>query len=249
MQINEGLYFRSPRLATRFESNVANIAKELVKALLNLIIKFNIQENQVVKNSEDHISPVFSLKIHHQNKKSVAIGPIYYYVSYNQLFGFFPLGLWRRQLRNRQIHRQVCWKRHRISGVAGNERNIGFVGFWNVEPKWCRKVPKMIVLWNLVTKSKLRRVWPFGGIFCLTFFREGCSPAARPDAPPCCKRSFSLSSQEFTTSNLWPYFQIPWRNAWTLNMLAAFRGSTYFSLEKCRWTNSIFEVFAVAMLQ
>jgi len=70
VQINEGLYFLSPRLATRFESNAANIAKVLVKALLNLIIKFNIQENQVVKNSQDHISSVFSLKIHRQNNKN-----------------------------------------------------------------------------------------------------------------------------------------------------------------------------------
>jgi len=30
----------------------------------------------------------------------------------------------------------------------------------------------------------LRRVWLFCGIFCLTFFREGCSPAAPPDEPP-----------------------------------------------------------------
>jgi len=36
-----------------------------------------------------------------------------------------------------------------------------------------------------------------------------------------CKPSFSLSSQEFTTSNLWPYLQIPRRNAWTLKILAA----------------------------
>jgi len=28
-----------------------------------------------------------------------------------------------------------------------------------------------------------------------------------------------------------------------------FRGSTHFSLEKCRWTNWIFKVFAVAVLQ
>jgi len=35
VQINEGLYFRSPTLATRFESSAANIAKALVKALLN----------------------------------------------------------------------------------------------------------------------------------------------------------------------------------------------------------------------
>jgi len=68
--LQEGLYFRSPRLATRFESDAANIAKVLVKALLNLIIKFNIQENEVVKNSEDHISSVFSLKIHRQIIKS-----------------------------------------------------------------------------------------------------------------------------------------------------------------------------------
>ena len=67
VEINEeGLYFRSPRLATRFESDAANIVKVPVKALLNLFIKFNIQENQVVKNSEDHISSVFSLKIHRQ---------------------------------------------------------------------------------------------------------------------------------------------------------------------------------------
>jgi len=70
VQINEGLYFRSPRLATRFESNATNIAKVRVKALLNLIIKFNIQEIQVVKNSQDHIPSVFSLKIHRQNIKN-----------------------------------------------------------------------------------------------------------------------------------------------------------------------------------
>jgi len=66
VQINEGLCFRSPRLATRFESNAANIAKVPVKALLNLIIEFNIQENQVVKNSQDYISSIFSVKIHRQ---------------------------------------------------------------------------------------------------------------------------------------------------------------------------------------
>jgi len=70
VEINEeGLYFRSPRLATRVESDAANIAKVLVKGLFIIkffIIKFNIQENEVVKNSEDHISSVFSLKIHRQ---------------------------------------------------------------------------------------------------------------------------------------------------------------------------------------
>jgi len=57
-------------LATRFEFNAANIAKVLVKALLNLMIKFNIQEIQVVKNSQGHISSVFSLKIYRQNIKN-----------------------------------------------------------------------------------------------------------------------------------------------------------------------------------
>jgi len=33
--IGEGLYFCSPRLATRFESNAANITKVLAKALSN----------------------------------------------------------------------------------------------------------------------------------------------------------------------------------------------------------------------
>jgi len=38
--------------------------------MLNLIININIQEDQVVKNSQDHISSVFSLKIHRQNNKN-----------------------------------------------------------------------------------------------------------------------------------------------------------------------------------
>jgi len=59
VQINEGLYFRSPRLATRFESNAANIAKVLTKVLLNLIMKFNIQENQVVKTVKIIFPPFF----------------------------------------------------------------------------------------------------------------------------------------------------------------------------------------------
>jgi len=59
MQINEGLYFRSPRLSTRFESDAANITKVLVKALLNLIIKFNIQKNQIVKRVKIIFPPFF----------------------------------------------------------------------------------------------------------------------------------------------------------------------------------------------
>jgi len=36
----------------------------------------------------------------------------------------------------------------------------------------------------VIVTPNLRRVWPFGRIFFLTFFREGCSPAARLDEPP-----------------------------------------------------------------
>jgi len=74
VQTNEGLYFRSPRMATRFESNAANIVKVVVKALLNLIIKFNIQEIQVVKNSQDHISCVFFLNSSSKYQNLFAIG-------------------------------------------------------------------------------------------------------------------------------------------------------------------------------
>ena len=69
----------------------------------------------------------------------------------------FVLGLCGWQPRNRQIHRQVCWKRHRISGVVGKQRNIGFVGFLgNVEPKWCRKYRKWLCCEIFVTETKLK---------------------------------------------------------------------------------------------
>ena len=150
VQINEGLCFPSRRLATRCNSNATNIAEAPVTALLNLIIKFNIQEIQVVKTSQDHISSIFSLKICRPNNKPSYDRRIYHYVSCSQFLGFFPLGLCRRQSRNRQIHRQVCWKRHRISGTVGKERNIGFVGFLgNVEPKWYRKYQGPSLLKNI----------------------------------------------------------------------------------------------------
>jgi len=81
-------------LATRFESNAANIAKVLVKALLNLIITFNVQEIQVVKNSQDHISSVF-LCNNSSSKypKRFAISGYTTMFFCSQLFGFFPLGL------------------------------------------------------------------------------------------------------------------------------------------------------------
>ena len=144
-------------MATRFESNAANIVKVVVKALLNLIIKFNIQEIQVVKNSQDHISCVFFFKFIVKISKPICDWRIYHHVFCSQLFGFFPLGLCRRQPRNRQIHLQVCWKRHRISGVVGKQRNIGFVGFLgNVEQKWCRKYRKWLCCEIFVTSSKLK---------------------------------------------------------------------------------------------
>jgi len=61
---------------TRFQSNAANIAKVLVKALLNLIIKFNIQEIQVVKNSQGHtvFPPFFLYKSSSKYQKRFAIG-------------------------------------------------------------------------------------------------------------------------------------------------------------------------------
>jgi len=79
-------------LATRFESNVASIAKVLVQALLNFVIKFNIQENQVVKNSQDHISSVFCFKCIVKLTKTLCDRRIYHHVSCSQLFGFFLQG-------------------------------------------------------------------------------------------------------------------------------------------------------------
>ena len=38
--------------------------------LHNLIIKFDIQENQAVKNSQDRLSSLFSLKINLRNNKN-----------------------------------------------------------------------------------------------------------------------------------------------------------------------------------
>jgi len=35
-----------------------------------------------------------------------------------------------------------------------------------------------VVKFSLLNPN-LWRVWPFGGIFCLRFFREGCSPSRR----------------------------------------------------------------------
>jgi len=70
VQIKEGLYFRSPRLATRFESNAANIALSTSKSIVKLNYKIQYPRNSGNKNSQDHISSVFSVKIHRQNIKN-----------------------------------------------------------------------------------------------------------------------------------------------------------------------------------
>jgi len=76
VQINkEGLYFRSPRLATRFESDAANITKVLVKALLNLIIKFNIQKKSgSKKQSKSYFLHFFFKNSSSKYQKRFAIG-------------------------------------------------------------------------------------------------------------------------------------------------------------------------------
>ena len=62
--------------------------------------------------------------------------------------------------------------------------------------------PYKMNYWNL----SLRRVWRFGGIFCLTFFREGCSPAAPLDEPPLdiaiTSNAYSLDNTEISSSLL-----------------------------------------------
>jgi len=103
----------------------------------------------------------------------------------SQLFGFFPLGLCRRQPRNRQIHRQVCWKRHLISGVVGKRRNIGFVGFLgNVEPKWRRKYRKWLCCEIFVTKSKLKASLAVWRNLLPYIFQGGLQPVWM--SRPCC---------------------------------------------------------------
>ena len=95
------------------------------------------------------------------------------------MFGFFPLGLCRRQPRNRQIHRQVCWKRPRISGVVGKHRNIGFVGFLgNVEQKWCRKYRKWLCCEIFVAKSKLKSSLAVWRNLLPYIFQRGLQPGS-----------------------------------------------------------------------
>ena len=114
------------------------------------IVKLNYKIQYSRKSGSKKQSISYFLRFFFKNSsskitKTLCDRRIYHHVSCSQLLGCIPLGLCRRQPRNRQIHRQVCWKRHRISGVVGKEQVIGFVGFLgNVEPKWCRKYRKWL---------------------------------------------------------------------------------------------------------
>jgi len=73
VQINEGLYFRSPRLATRFESNAANIAKVLVEALLNYKIQ-HPRNSGSKKQSRTYFLRFFFKNLSSKYQKRFAIG-------------------------------------------------------------------------------------------------------------------------------------------------------------------------------
>jgi len=132
---------------------------------------------------------------------------IHHHVFCSQLFGFFPLGLCGRQPRIRQIHGQVCWKRHRISGVVGKQRNISFVGFrGNVEPKWCRKYRKWLCCEIFVTKSKLKASLTVWRKLLPYIFQGGLRPGspfrrATPDQHDSLLRYLSHCSKIFQESN------------------------------------------------
>ena len=152
---------------------------------------------------------------------------IYHHVFCSQLFGFFPLGLCGWQPRNRQIHWQVCWQRHRISGVVGKQRNIGFVGFLgNVEPKWCRKYRKWLCCGIFVTKSKLNASLAVWRNLLLYIFQGGLQPGSpsRRAAPGSHYSKTTLARERFRLTG-GPDWMIGgpgavftggplWRNSW-----------------------------------
>ena len=89
LQIKQGLYFRSPRLAIKFKSTAANIAKVLVTALLNTITKFHIQEIQVEKPVKITF-PLFFLNSLLKPQKPLATGGhITMFLVANCLVSFF----------------------------------------------------------------------------------------------------------------------------------------------------------------
>jgi len=132
------------------------------------------------------------------------------------MFGFFPIGLCRRQPRNRQIHRQEYWKRHRISGVVGKERNISFVGFLgNVEQKWCRKYRKWLCCEIFVTKSKLKASLAVWRNLLRYIFQGGLQPGspsgrAAPGWEVGRELTANLTFPAVTWKTLSDHFECPW---------------------------------------
>jgi len=74
VQINEGLYCRSPRLATRFKSNAANIAKVLVTALFKSNFKVKYSRNSGSKNQLRSHFLRFLLKHSSSKQQKLATG-------------------------------------------------------------------------------------------------------------------------------------------------------------------------------
>jgi len=110
VQINEGLYFRNPRLATRFESNAANIAKVLVNALLNLITKIQYPRKSGGKKQSTLYFLLFFFKNSSSKyQKRFAIGGYTAMFFCSQLFGFFPFRLCRRQPEIAKFIRNLCF--------------------------------------------------------------------------------------------------------------------------------------------
>ena len=62
------------------------------------------------------------------------------------------------------------------------------------------EVPRMIVLWNFITKSKLKASLA-GGIFCLTFFSR--KAAAHLDEPPLTVAT--ARGLQFDVSDIFPF--------------------------------------------
>jgi len=75
VQINEGLYFHSPRLATRFESNAANIAKARSKSIVKLNYKIQYPRNSgSKKQSRSYFLRFFFKNSSSKYQKRFAIG-------------------------------------------------------------------------------------------------------------------------------------------------------------------------------
>ena len=157
MQINEELHFRSPRLATRFECNAANIAKVLVKALLNLLIKFNSQEiSGSKKQSRSYILRFFLKNSSSRYQRRFAIGgyTTMFFVA-KCLVSFLravpkttPKSLnSSASVLKTSSHKRRRWKtaKHWFCWILGD-----------VEQKWCRKYRKWLCCETFVTKSKLK---------------------------------------------------------------------------------------------